>query len=101
MNEHSIQCFEHPHIENIFLSFVSEVFVLHSWKFSISILAKCPLIFMIISSMSNAIYIFTNAFGIYNFITSILCFESITPVVMISSNAAVGLVSSSREMYSH
>ena len=98
-NDHSVQCFEHPYVDIILLSFVLDVFVVHSWKNSGSISTNCPKIFMIISSPPNAIYVFTNTFGISKVIKPILCFASITPVVMIASDAAFRLVASSREMY--
>ena len=33
INKHSIQCFEHPHIQNILIPFVSDVLFVHSWTF--------------------------------------------------------------------
>ena len=61
---------------------------------------NCPLIFVIILSQSNAIYVCTNLFGISIIIASLFCFASTTLVVMIASKAVVGLVASLREMYS-
>ena len=63
-----------------------------------SILTNCRLIFIIIMSLSNVISICTNIFGMSDIITSLFFFESIPPVVMIASNAAVRLVSSSQKM---
>ena len=57
-------------------------------------MTNCPLIFMIILSLPNEISILTNKFGMYNVITSLLCFTPITIVVKIASNAVVGLVAS-------
>ena len=54
---------------------------------------------MIILSPSNAISIFINAFCMSNVITYFFCFASITPVVIMASDAAVGLVASSHKIY--
>jgi hypothetical protein len=50
-------------------------------------------------SLSSAISVCTNAFGMSKIITSLFCFALITPVVMIASDAAVGLDASSLEIY--
>ena len=54
---------------------------------------------MIIRYPSNTISFFTNTFGVYNYITFLYYFQSITPVVMIPFDAEVGLVASLRKMY--
>ena len=64
-----------------------------------SISNSYPIIFMIILSPYNEISVCMNESCVSNIITSIFCFESITPVVMIASDALVKLVTSSREMY--
>ena len=53
---------------------------------------------MIIRYPSNTISFFTNTFGVYNYITFLYYFQSITPVVMIPFDAEVGLVASLRKM---
>ena len=49
----------------------------------------CHHIFMIILSPYNAISVCKNSFVMSNVITYLFCFSSSTPVVMISSDAAV------------
>ena len=70
-----------------------------SGTFSGIISINCLLIFIIILFISNTIYICTNKFSMYRNITSYLCFASITPIVIISSDSSVRLVTSSRKMY--
>ena len=57
------------------------------------------LIFILVLPPYNNIYVCTNVFGMSSVITSLLYFESITPLVMIASDAAVGLVAYLSEMY--
>ena len=68
-------------------------------NFSRSKFTYCPLIFIIILSPSNTIYVFTNSFGMSSIITSLFFVASITPVEMVVSNAAVRIVTSLQNMY--
>ena len=85
--------------QRIFCPRLYQTYLSHTpTKISRSTSINCPLIFIIILSSPNAIYGCANSFGVSSAITSLFCFVSITPVVMIDSDAAVRLVASSREI---